>query len=266
MTGSSPSAPVRASWSPKRCGASAAPVRHPCAEPEVRRARVARGNKTARYAAGGVTGSASFRYPTDVFNFQINDTINVPGGGMTAGYGIPPGGGGGGGRGGGGASQLRLLFDYWLKHYETFRKDHPNIYGDLSGPALFKYWETHWKTWIKDNMYRVGGGAGGGGGTGPGGLPPIGGNIIKALHGTASQIAGAMKSLTAEVLKAYNMHTISGREGSYLTNLIQKDNVTLQMLAKDRKKIEDEIQAADSYAKQVTQATLQWATLRTRRP
>lgn len=38
-------------------------------------ARVARGNKTGAYASGGVTGSAQFAYPTDVFNFAITDNI-----------------------------------------------------------------------------------------------------------------------------------------------------------------------------------------------
>ena len=43
--------------------------------------------------------------------------------------------------------------------------------------------------------------------------------------------------------------------------LLKHDNATLQMLSKDRQKIEKEIAAADAYAKNVTQNAEQWASL-----
>lgn len=51
-------------------------------------ARVTRGNKTGQFAAGGVTGSATFAWPQDVFNFAITDNISAGWGGSPFGGGL----------------------------------------------------------------------------------------------------------------------------------------------------------------------------------
>ena len=42
--------------------------------------RVARGNKTGRFAAGGITGSSKFVYPNDEFIFNISNPVSIGGG------------------------------------------------------------------------------------------------------------------------------------------------------------------------------------------
>jgi hypothetical protein len=39
--------------------------------------RVARGNKTGHYAGGGITASAHFGFPQDIFNINVSDTVDM---------------------------------------------------------------------------------------------------------------------------------------------------------------------------------------------